>query len=285
MSKLMAQLTDEIEMSAAEGAPVNSLVQYDAARKALQAAHSVDEVRDIKDKAEAVRAYARQAGDTEMQNWAVEIKLRAERRAGELLAEMKKAGILATLGDIEKQRERCVDKGTSVKTLDELEIRRHDAAKWQRLANVPEDEFELAIRRVKNSTDGLTGAALHRALNITTPTNEEVLQMFGEEWWEESWQGMPEFDQRNLMKGTQKIVVHFKNQAHVQAFAKLIGQKLTEKTRSIWYPPAPIGRYSNKKYIDVPNAGTKEGNNVGASGAIDSRNSQRSKLDGRRKSH
>src|SRR5436190_24257726 len=113
MSKLMAQLTDEIEMSAAEGAPVNSLVQYDAARKALQAAHSVDEVRDIKDKAEAVRAYARQAGDTEMQNWAVEIKLRAERRAGELLAEMKKAGILATLGDIEKQRERCVDKGTS----------------------------------------------------------------------------------------------------------------------------------------------------------------------------
>ena len=171
----------QIGEGAAEGAPVNALVQYDAARKALQAAHSVDEVRDIKDKAEAVRAYARQAGDTEMQNWAVEIKLRAERRAGELLAEMKKAGILATLGDIEKQRERCVDKGTSVKTLDELEIRRHDAAKWQRLANVPEDKFELAIRRIKNSTDGLTGAALHRALNITTPTNEEVLQMFGEE--------------------------------------------------------------------------------------------------------
>jgi len=237
-------------MNAVEGTPVNALVQYDAARKALQAAHSVDEVRDIKDKAEAVRAYARQAGDTEMANWAVEIKLRAERRAGEIIAEMKAANLLAEAGDIEKQRERRTGSSTSVKTLKDLGISRNQSASWQFLAaNITEEQFEAAIAKAKTGNE-LTHAAVWRAL-----FPKEKLSSY---WWKESWNGMPEFIQKDLLKGTQKIVVHFKDQAHVQAFAALIGQKLTEKTRSIWYPPAPIGRYSNKKYIDVPTAMTKE---------------------------
>ena len=237
-------------MNAVEGTPVNALVQYDAARKALQAAHSVDEVRDIKDKAEAVRAYARQAGDTEMANWAVEIKLRAERRAGEIIAEMKAANLLAEAGDIEKQRERRTGSSTSVKTLKDLGISRNQSANWQWFAEIPEEKFEAAIAKVKTESELLTRAVVLRKL-----FPKEKLSSY---WWKESWNGMPEFIQKDLLKGTQKIVVHFKDQAHVQAFAALIGQKLTEKTRSIWYPPAPIGRYSNKKYIDVPTAMTKE---------------------------
>jgi hypothetical protein len=65
------------------------LVQYEAARAALAAAHSIDEVLAIRDKAEAMRHYARQANDIEFTNWAAEIRIRAEYRLGEMLKEAK----------------------------------------------------------------------------------------------------------------------------------------------------------------------------------------------------
>jgi hypothetical protein len=52
-----------------------------------------------------------------------------------------------------------------------------------------------------------------------------------------SWDGMPEFEQPDAM-AFRTIKVHFANQADVDAFAQLVGQSITEKTKFIWYPEA-----------------------------------------------
>ena len=53
--------------------------------------------------------------------------------------------------------------------------------------------------------------------------------------WQKHWKGMPEFEQEN--KNTYKtLYVHFRNKEDYEAFAKLIEQNLTEKTKSIWHP-------------------------------------------------
>ena len=67
------------------------LTHFDAARREIELARDVDEIKAIRDKAEALRAYAKQAGESlDVQNAAAEIKIRAERRAGEILAEEKR---------------------------------------------------------------------------------------------------------------------------------------------------------------------------------------------------
>jgi len=53
----------------------------------------------------------------------------------------------------------------------------------------------------------------------------------------ELWKGMPEFEQEDLSPA-KSITVNFASMNDYEKFASLVGQKLTEKTRSIWYPQA-----------------------------------------------
>lgn len=66
---------------------------------------------------------------------------------------------------------------------------------------------------------------------------------------EAEWNGMPEYGNRDETS-KQRIVVHFATDKDVQDFGNLIGQSLTEKTRSIWFPPAEIGRTADKEFVD-----------------------------------
>lgn len=65
---------------------------------------------------------------------------------------------------------------------------------------------------------------------------------------EAEWQGMPEFDQQDKT-AFRTIHVHFKNSEDVKRFSELIGQKITEKTRFVWYPMGEIERYADKRYV------------------------------------
>ncbi len=63
------------------------------------------------------------------------------------------------------------------------------------------------------------------------------------------WDGMPEFVQEKK-EPYSKINVRFNNEEDLQEFAKLIGQKLTNKTKSIWHPQLVRGLNSNKRFVD-----------------------------------
>ncbi len=64
---------------------------------------------------------------------------------------------------------------------------------------------------------------------------------------ENEWEGMPEFIQEKK-EAYSKIIVRFENEDDLQEFAKMIGQKLTNKTKSIWHPKLVRGINSNKRY-------------------------------------
>ena len=61
------------------------LALYDRMCTAIAECHRVDEVKDLRDKAMALEIYAKQAKNTDAERRACEIRLRAERRTGELL--------------------------------------------------------------------------------------------------------------------------------------------------------------------------------------------------------
>lgn len=63
------------------------------------------------------------------------------------------------------------------------------------------------------------------------------------------WQGMPEFTQDDLT-AFKSLIVNFASFEDMEAFSRLIEQKVTDRTRSIWYPPAEIGHYADKRYED-----------------------------------
>jgi len=69
-------------------APV-ALPAYERCLAALAACRTTDEAREIRDRAMALRAYARQAKDRTLEADAFEIRARAERRLGELLLAQK----------------------------------------------------------------------------------------------------------------------------------------------------------------------------------------------------
>ena len=67
--------------------------------------------------------------------------------------------------------------------------------------------------------------------------------------WKKEWVDMPEFVQEK-QEPHAKIIVRFRNEEDLQKFAEAIGQPLTNKTKSIWFPALERGLNANKKWED-----------------------------------
>src|ERR1700730_4985813 len=127
-----------------------NLAKYNAAKQALAAAVRVDEVKDIRDKAVAMRVYAMQAKDRVLIDQATEIRMRAERRAGELLARMEK-NKGAVPGKTGSKGRPVLDDAPK---LSDLDINKSQSARWQKLAEIKEDDFEELVTSAKQKASG-----------------------------------------------------------------------------------------------------------------------------------
>ncbi len=137
-----------------------ALIRYEAARAALAAAHRVDEVKTIRDKAQAMAAYAKQARDTQMVQWATEIKVRAERRCGELLRDTAARGERAAPGEPVSQMSK---RATSAPpTLSDMGLTRDQSSRYQKLAAMPSEHFETAVETAKATAGAVTSAHMMR---------------------------------------------------------------------------------------------------------------------------
>ena len=90
-------------------------------------------------------------------------------------------------------------------------------------------------------------------INSGMQIREEEPSLFGDldqfSDWSKEWQGMPEFIQHDA-KPSQQIVMNFQRFEDVVAFGKLIGQQVTPKTKSLWFPKLNLEKPSCFVYTD-----------------------------------
>jgi DNA modification methylase len=133
------------------------LTHFNRARSELELAASIDEVKQIRDKAEAMRIYARQVRcSLEMQNMCAEIKLRAERRLGEMLREAN----TSARREANLLRGRTMQLRDDAPSLTDLGISKSQSSRCQMIASINAESFEEKIQELKIAGKELTTGAM-----------------------------------------------------------------------------------------------------------------------------
>ena len=124
---------------------MTAVLKYDAACRAISEAKSIDEVSDWIDKAAAVREYGRRIKNRQIEIDAIEIRIRAKKRRGELVGELKASGRL-----VQPSTARTIkSSGNDLITLEELGITRNESSEEQKIAAIPGDSFERLVARCR----------------------------------------------------------------------------------------------------------------------------------------
>lgn len=147
----------------------NALAKLDKATQMLAEAKTLDEIKYIVDIAEAARTYARAAKlGLEAYNHAAEVKVRAERKAGEMLRELERP----SKGNPQFSN---ADKIENVfrEVIKENNIPQATAYRWQQLAEMPELAFEEHIEEAKGERP-ITTSGIVKEIQAEKRTQERT---------------------------------------------------------------------------------------------------------------
>jgi len=117
---------------------------------------------------------------------------------------------------------------------------------------------EIQKKKARLLDNKITDIAIYNLENIKIELEElddvEIKDLFSDIIFEkvdydDIYNGMPEFEQEDLTADYQ-IKVSFLTVQDIQDFGEKIGQKLTEKTRSIWFPAQGRADLQSEKIID-----------------------------------
>jgi hypothetical protein len=128
---------------------------FSKARQALEVTNNFNEVKDIRDQAETLRAHAKRAKwSLEIQNQCAEIKLRAERKAGSILGTFTVKG-----GERHNSHDGSYERYS---ILDDLGISWNQSSRWQAISRIPDEKFEDYIFTALALNSELTQASALR---------------------------------------------------------------------------------------------------------------------------
>ncbi len=142
---------------------------------AIAECHRVDEVKDIRDKAMALEVYARQSMNIDAERLAAAVRLRAERRAGQLLTELRRSPVYGG-GDTTPRSADVAERSEYREAIERAGISPRTATRFQEFATVPEEVFEAHLGNVaaKPSVNGIM-----RAVNGATTMDDGSLWIWG----------------------------------------------------------------------------------------------------------
>jgi hypothetical protein len=161
------------------------LALYERMCTAIAECVRVDEAKDIRDKALALEAYYRQARNLDAEREAANVRLRAERRVGELLKELARTEPAEKAVRANEAMGRSSTDETNVSiselarsrgpspyaaALSEQGMSRQQASRYQALADIPEPVFEKALSGPeKATTTGMLKQAQEARAQVRDP--------------------------------------------------------------------------------------------------------------------
>jgi N6-adenosine-specific RNA methylase IME4 len=138
-----------IETSCSVFPPMSALSRFDEACNALAEAKDLSEVKDIADKATALKEYARRAKDKQLEVGAAELRLRAERRLGQMMNTLGLSSGRPKRNGFSKNPlpllDGTIEPPAPPATLAEMNIDKNLANRARRHASIQDAEFERRV--------------------------------------------------------------------------------------------------------------------------------------------